>query len=60
MRFVRQQKPDAQAEWQTELARCNRCCEGNQINDVIEMREIRKYIEIGQRRTAGKGQDDGR
>ena len=57
MRFVRQPQPGAQAEWQTEVTRCARCCEGNQVNDVIEMREIQRYIAAGQRR---KGQSDGR
>lgn len=54
MRFVREPIPGAQSDWQTHVVRCNRCCEGNQINDVIEMREIRRYIDAGMKRKAGQ------
>jgi DnaJ-class molecular chaperone len=54
MRFIRQMKPGAQAEWQTEATRCDKCCEGNQVNDIIEMREIQRYIAVGKRRKAGQ------
>lgn len=52
MRFIRQYKFGAQADWQTEATRCDRCCEGNQINDVIELREIHRYIAVGRARAA--------
>ena len=27
-----------------EVERCTVCCEGNQVNDVLEMQAIRRYI----------------
>jgi hypothetical protein len=44
IRFVKQRPP--YEEYSAEVIRCPVCCEGNQVNDVSEVKAIRRYIAL--------------
>jgi hypothetical protein len=43
MRFLRLRRKYHQP-WESDLARCSVCCEGNNVNEALEMQAIRAYI----------------
>ena len=43
MRFIRLRKR-YHAEWEADVERCQVCCEGNNVNESLEVRAIREYI----------------
>ena len=45
MRFVRMRTRGHQP-WETEVIRCPTCMEGNNVNEIAEVRAIRAYIAL--------------
>ena len=45
MRFVRMRTRGHQP-WETEVIRCPVCMEGNNVNEIAEVRAIRAYIAL--------------
>lgn len=43
MRFLRLRKKYHQP-WESDLTRCAVCCEGNNVNEALEMQAIRAYV----------------
>lgn len=45
LRFVRQRQRQY-AAWQADVIRCPVCCEGNNVNEMAEIRAIQRYIAL--------------
>ena len=45
MRFVKLRQKGHEP-WTTEVVRCPTCCEGNNVNEVAEVKAIRAYIAL--------------
>ena len=50
MRFVRARQRGRQP-WEAEVIRCPTCCEGNNVNELAEVRAVQAYIALAEKDT---------
>ena len=48
MRFVRLRRAGQLQPWESEVVRCPVCLEGNQVNELAEVKAIEAYIALAQ------------